>query len=675
MNRGQVKRLRKELERLRTAGKEWEVLRLIERENAVDEFRSVWDDLWRSQTRHAFRTAALMDSFLQHIKEFPAVPDTIDINFMRTVGDYLEGREVTAIIAGMTGLSAPAEALRRELLRKGAEKLPENGKLRKLLTTFATTPEQIQQKEYRQLSTLLASYPAISSETREILEELFTRARKLNGASAVKNKADGVAESELIIIDVAMHRAHSVLAPPLFSVVVAPILAQICVAIRRVAELNPDKGARLALAVPFCMENLTTGGWPVLRKKFQLEAGLTFSVTDRESLRKTAQSATFEEHFLLVYKLVNIMSASQTFDVHLQDILIILFKAIFKELASRRANISARDQRRLAAVFGPFFSKNQDFLYGSMQDLPYLLDSAAAAGCLDAVSALLHAFFAVMVRDRTMIANTRSMLKLLPIISEKDIAELFGRHKELITNDLKALKGMLDISRECSHDLDAPVARSLGLSLLSLLVMNTLLDGGGRNSLMSMIMGPMSDEASHISKRLIKGMETFSGNPQFSLPVELAKSFPTGKISGKEYGHYLEKQIETDASTDQTIANFIIILETIRQVGTAQRMEMPFGQMLNTAPLTKQLLSVGLDVFCGKKEQIMRYSTAHLTTFADVIRKYGDGLGLERYMLLIGNAAGERSQAGDEVAAKLHINAMDYISSTMKTAKKRGRRR
>jgi hypothetical protein len=423
------------------------------------------------------------------------------------------------------------------------------------------------------------------------------------------------------------------------------------------------------------MEKLVGSGWAELRKKFQLEAAHEFSAADLASLRKTTQNATFEERFLLVNKLAKIMSSQQDFDEDLQDTLIILFKGIFKELAMRRTKISDRDQRRLAAVFGPFLSRNIDFLYNSFEELPFLLDAAAVAGCLDTVSALLHTLFAVMARDRAMIANARSMLKLVPLIQEKDVAEFFGQYREALAEDLKSLKGMLDICRECGHELDEHVARSLDLLLLSALILHTLMGGGGRNSFMAMIMGPMSNESAQMCKKLIKGMECFSGNPLFSSPVALARSFPSGKISGKEFGQYLEKQIATSHSTEQAIADLIVVLETIRRASEAQQNDTPFGDMLGGNSLTKELLTAGLHVLCGKKDQVMRHSTADLATLADIICKYGDSCGFERYMQLIANSAAERGVSGDEAARKLYKYATDYIIQVTKPDRKRGRRR
>ena len=193
--------------------------------------------------------------------------------------------------------------------------------------------------------------------------------------------------------------------------------------------------------------------------------------------------------------------------------------------------------------------------------------------------------------------------------------------------------------------------------------------------LIAMASGSMSEDSAQICKRLIKGMECFSGNPLFAAPITLARSFPSGRISGKEFGYYLEKQIDTNPSTEQAIADLIVILETIRQVSGKQRWDMPFGEMLGGNSLIKELLGAGLEVLCGKKQQVMRHSTAGLTSLVDIIRKYGDGRGFERYVQLIGNTAAERGVSGEEAATKLYENTIDYIVRVTKPDRKRGRRR
>jgi hypothetical protein len=176
-------------------------------------------------------------------------------------------------------------------------------------------------------------------------------------------------------------------------------------------------------------------------------------------------------------------------------------------------------------------------------------------------------------------------------------------------------------------------------------------------------------------KKLIKGMECFSGNPLFAAPVALARSFPTGRISGKEFGKYLEMQLDANPSTERAISDFIHILGVIRHLTEAQQLDMPFGDILGGSSLAKGLLTAGLDLLCGKKEQVMRHSTADLATIVDTICRYGDGREFDRYLQLIANSAAERRASGDEAAGKLYEQATDYIIKVAKPDKKRGRRR
>jgi len=675
MNRGQIKRLRKEIDHLRNGGKEWEALRMIDREDAIDGFRSEWDDLWRSQARHALRTAPLMELFLSSLNGFSTVPDSPDIRFMKIIGDYLDGADVTTAISKMSGLSPPAETLRRELLRRQNETLPDDAKLRKLLKAFATAPDAVLQKDYRQLRTLLAPYPAIFQDVSGTVEELLVRSRKLNSASSVKKKLHGFAESELHSIDLALRSLLSSLPEHFFSVVTAPVLAQVSIAVLRIAENSPDQGARMALAAPFCMERLAGSDWPAMQNKFQLEVAKRPTTADRASLRKTANTATFEECFTLVRKITSLMISQDLQDQDIQLTLVILYKRIFRELTVRRATLPEREKRRLTDLLGPIFSKDIHLLFSCTDELPLLLDSAAAAGCLDPVSALLHTYFAVLLRDRVMIANARAMLKILPQIKESDVQSFFNEHQFLLTEGTRALKGALDVCRESGHELDSHFATGLSVLLLTNLVMNTLV-GGEQNSFMAMLLDPMSDESARMCKKLVKGMDCFAGNSFFSIPVELAKGFSSGIISGKDMGKLIEKLLNSGQATEQTIELFVVTLEMVKATSKTQQMDMPFRIAASGGDsLLKELLFSGLDALCGKKDLAARHTTDNLTTLVDVMRIYSDGRGMERYMMLIGNAAAERMLEGDEAASALHKNTMEYISKNAKPEKKRGRQR
>ena len=676
MNRGQIKRIRKELDRLRKGGREWDALGMLARESVVEEFRADWDEIWRVLARQSLRTAAGVEEFLARIRNFDALPETADIGFLMIVGDYLEGRNVSEMLDSVKGLSPPAETLRRELRKQKDAPSITTAKQRNLLERFAVTPEDVLQKDYRQLGVQFsaAALTAGFRKACETLESVLGDARKLNSAPAIKKGIAGVKEADLRRIDLALNQAASGIPPVLFRVLAAPVLAQVSTAIGRIAQINPDQAARLALAAPFCMEMLAGTSWDGLRRKLQLESAHSLTASDRAELRKTAQTATFEEQLSLINKLSRLMSSQRDLDQDLQDTLIILYKGVFRELAKRREKLPDREQRKVAAVFGPVLEKHIDLLYGGSEDFPFFLDAAARAGCLDPSSALLHTFFAAMARDRFMIANARGMLKLLPPIQEKDVRDLFGQYQMYLSDDLKAMKGMLDICRECDHQLDSFVAQVLGMSLLSLMIMNTMVGGSKRLGLLDMFMEDLSDETSQECNKLIKGLDTFTGNPEFAFTVGLAKAFPTGRITGDGFGQLLEERLKAGLSVERVMADAAIMLEAVGGISNAQKMHLPFGDVFGAGSLQRDLLGGALQALCGSKERLTSFTTDSLTRLVSMIRKYGDGRGLERHMLLIGNAAAAKMEAGDEAAKVLHKTILDTITKNKKPAGRGGRR-
>lgn len=674
MNRGQAKRIRKGFDRLRADGREWDALALLDREKGVEEFRAQWEEIWRSLTRAAFRTATGMKGFLARLGGFSDPPDLADIRFIRTVGRYLEGLDVAGELENMTGLSAVAETLRRELLRRKAQP-PAGEKTRELLERFAAKPEGITLREYRRLQTLLKACPSISAAA-DSLGRTLALSRKLNSAAAVKKGAKGVNSRDLAIIEQGLRSVASSAPTDLFRVMAAPVLAHVAVALRRVGENSPNQGACLALSAPFIMEMLAGSRWDELRKRFQLETSHSISATDHSSWRKNARTASLEEKLFLINKLAQLMLSQDRLDRELQDTLVILYKEVFAELVKRRASLPERERKRLASVFGPVLAEHVPLLCGSMEDLPFLLDAAAAAGCLDAPLTLLQTFFALTIRDRAMTANVRGMLKLLPPMEEKDVKELFSEHNYILREEPTLVKPMIEICRECGHEIDAMVAKVLGFSLMSSLIMNSIVGKAGKNmNIPAMIMKDIFGDISRTTKGIIKVVECFEGNPLFSFPAEIAGAFPSGILSGAGYKRLLEKMLSSDVPAKLVVENITSLLQTIRFTCEGRGSGLPFGPLPGGAILRRELLEAGLDVLCGKKNLAERHSTEDLTSILELARSYEQPDGIERYMLVISNVAAERSQQGDTAAGLLHGTIMDLMALKNRSFKRRGRKR
>jgi hypothetical protein len=675
MNRGQLKRIRKEVERLCHCEKEWEALQLISREGAVDEFSAEWTDLWRGRIRHALRTAAAMEEFLTQLKGFPNAPDTPDLRLLKALDQHLAGRDARADIGSLTGLSAPAETLRRELVRLGNLSNSTDPKLAAILNSFALTPEAIAQKDYRRVGELLASSQAGSTKACDTFKEILTRSRKLNSLPAVRRKADGVAPSELRAIDRQLSKALPLLPKALADILAAPVLAQIAAALTRIAESGPDQAATLALCAPVAMDRLAGPAWPDLRKKFSIEGG-TLSAEDRVELRKSCRNAGFEERFRLINKLADLIRSGYGPDQELCQTLVAVYQEIFKDLTQKRAALPEREQRRLAAVLGPVFSRHLPILRHSGGHLPRILDGAAEAGCLDPTLALLHTFFAVKAQDIGMTTKATAMLTLLPPIREKEMEPLFNNYLEFIAEDLKSVKAMLVICRETGHELDQLVAERIGKALLPSLIMNTLSSAGRGNSFMAMLMGPEAKELSRVCKKMLKGMNCFADNPSFSFAISLAQAFPDGKITGALFGLMVHRQLEAQVQPKEIIDFFSLILFSINQITkrSIREMGMPFGNLFANDQLLQEVLLCGLDALCDDPARIASFNAANLSAIVDIVKKYCQGSAMGRYLLLIGNTLPKRAQSGDEAIGRLHADIMDYLALHTKPAKK-GKRR
>lgn len=678
MNRGQLKRIRKEIERLCHCEKEWEALRLISREGGVDELSAEWTDLWRGRVRYALRAAGPMEEFLTQLEGFPNAPDTPDLRLLKALDEHLAGRDVKAFIGGLTGLSAPAETLRRELLRLGDLSKGTDPKLAALLDSFALTPEAVAPKDYRRVGELLSPFSAVSADACGLFEELLTRYHKLNSVQAVEKQADGYFLDELCAIDLQLTGAISYFPQALSELLAAPLLAQVAALLGRVAESSPEQAAALALCAPEAMELLAGRAWPPLREKLRLEAGEELSADDLAGLRKSAREAGFEERFRLVNKLADLMRAEDDLDPELYQILVIVYQGIFKDLTQKRASLPEREQRRLAVVFGPVFSRHLPLLWGLDGDLPFILDDAAAAGCLDPTSALLHTFFAVKGRDRGMTAKARAMLKLLPPIKGNEVECLFAQYQIFLAEDLKSVKSMLVICQESGQELTRLVASSVWTTLLMLLFQTTLTSAAKGNPFFGLLMGPELSDLNRACKKMLKGVGCFADDPEFGNVLSLAQAFPDGQITGERYALMLQRQLDSGVSPEQVIQFFSSFLCSTGEAAKHAEMEigmnLPFGDILGTDELLQEVLLCGLDALCDDPVTVAGFDAANLSAIAEIVKKYCLGNNLNHYLLLIGSVARQRMKSGDKGMEQLQVKLTDYLALQKKPVKK-GKRR
>ena len=154
----QEKRIRKELEKHWRAGRYWEWLALLERENLRRNYGREEQEAWNNLIKRAYRMPANLQDFWSRFPEIKNPPATPEIQCLRILGDFAAGRDVADRLASLKNLPFPAEAFRQMALSWKEDLFPEK-KIRGILDTFIHHPEKVTAKYYAELAGLLAEAP------------------------------------------------------------------------------------------------------------------------------------------------------------------------------------------------------------------------------------------------------------------------------------------------------------------------------------------------------------------------------------------------------------------------------------------------------------------------------------------------------------------------------------
>jgi hypothetical protein len=158
----QEKRIRKELEKHWRAGRYWEWLALLERENLRRNYGREEQEAWNNLIKRAYRMPANLQDFWSRFPEIKNPPATPEIQCLRILGDFAAGRDVADRLASLKNLPFPAEAFRQMALSWKEDLFPEK-KIRGILDTFIHHPEKVTAKYYAELAGLLGESPLAAS--------------------------------------------------------------------------------------------------------------------------------------------------------------------------------------------------------------------------------------------------------------------------------------------------------------------------------------------------------------------------------------------------------------------------------------------------------------------------------------------------------------------------------
>ncbi len=433
------KRVRRDIEKFHRTGRYWELLRLLESENAVSDHSKEYREAWQALTRQAVKQCSAFERFCTEVESLKKLPADPDFRLLMLLKGLVENRNTGQEILQLKGLSPGAEKLRSNFAWFASESGAKDAKLKVLLEKFVREPDKITRRYYEQLAELLPGEP--SSEYVRRLGQIIPNARRLNQKGTVSQGWDGCPAATLKRLDRTMSALSKELPPALRDIVLHPFVHNLALMCRRLApETTRQQGATFVRTMSFAFPRLAGERSAEIKSKLLSDSDDWSGGMDRTpaALREELKRLDLEAKFSLLARLrmtveggpshVSGPGSPDFFDdddedkveqeqqantTHLATTLLTVYRNILGELALRSPTLSAREQRELVRVMEPNLCFDLQFVFDVMPepgDFVGFLRAILDAGCVGTRLGLLSMLAGARYRDRDLHSRAEKFL-------------------------------------------------------------------------------------------------------------------------------------------------------------------------------------------------------------------------------------------------------------------------
>ena len=419
MAKAQLKRAKKELEKLQRSGRHMEWLATAQTLPLTPELQREIDKAWQEAQRRALRTPEAFDDFCRLRGSVGNLPPTPEVAFLLTLADLMDSGgapEAEALFAvnDLTGLFLAAQKQLRQALAAARDWRD----IEAQLALFERTPEKIARKHYQ---TLAAHFSGTLFEQPFLtLGNSMTVFRKLNHkTNLLKPPSDRFLDG-LDLADQQAWNATGSFSPALRRLVLLPFAAQVLLHLRQ-SEPTPanHQVQQLALAVELTFMHAAR---PLVSNElfdllFAEEDG-TLTDGALRTMEQAFPDASFERKLALLRDVRRAFDHQphRELDVNpffaeflanppnkeIERLLISFYKGTLQEIGRRGPHLTPRDRRALVAFLDPLLAMDATRLStptGGRQALAGMLRQAEEAGCMGCRLATSAHFVAIAAKD------------------------------------------------------------------------------------------------------------------------------------------------------------------------------------------------------------------------------------------------------------------------------------
>lgn len=435
INKGKLKRARKELEKSFTQGRYWDFLKNVEAEALGDSFTRESDQAWRALVREAFDSSGKMLRFFAMVKELKTIPHKPDIRFLITVERFLNGENVAAEMETVKNLSPLSLVMQKRLLRWD-DSLSDTKRTEELFALFLKNPGKVTKKHYIEVSDFFSGTYDFALDS---LPFSFESVRKFNLKGSINKKRRGIDLGALAEIDNELKVVGKLCPENIFLTIMAPYLYQVSLLYQNYCWNDTGFAADLCRAMPFLTRQLTGARWQEV-ENLLLESNLQATYENDSSLVRTRiATAGFPEKVKLLNDLGSTLDRldggvdDPVFDnknlaageARIFKDYLLLYKDVLAEIGKTKITLSQRDQKELEQVMSGILEKDFEKFYHDPDACPKFLKAIAQAGCLDTKLALTALIISRHAGDKDMREPAEKALPTLPVPVTKDIEWVF----------------------------------------------------------------------------------------------------------------------------------------------------------------------------------------------------------------------------------------------------------
>lgn len=675
INKGKLKREKKELERLFNLGRHWEFLLGVEKEGFQTAFPQETGKAWRAMVRDAFVSPGLMCSFFSRRRELTSAPQIPDLHFLALVERFIDGADVAAEVAALKSLSPMSQSMAKRLLQWDDTRTDTRNS-EALLTLFVTAPGKVTVK---QVAEAVIYFKTHCGGALTFLSDCFAVLRKANLKGAVAKKRLGVDLGQLAEIDMMLKEEAEEVPESILRLLLAPLLWQLSRLYENYCQEDNAFALELAEVTPYLSARLAGDRWNELeRVLFEDDLSVKYE-DDPRYVRKKIAAADFPEKVRLLRTMATTLhkAADDDYDdfgefddepapnlePQIRADYLLLYQEVLAEIGRNRAGLSPREQRELDRVMGDVLERDfHDFSGEPRQCVDFLL-AVAHAGLLNTKLAISALMIAQPTGNRILREAAESAITALPPPDKGDIHWLFKYFGFLSYPNISDLSPLIRQVRD-NEALLGLIADLVVIQVTRRLVENRMMTFPGFDIFQSLMKGSTRNLKQEMTT-FRSGLQKFSEITEFNQLFLMAESYPEGYV--------------TEAGFKKVLAAQYARLGMVGMIKLMQRLPSPppgmAGMDLETSALFALELRASLELLKEHFSDLHHAPLESLTTLLEILEQ-SDRRSVEAgFLIRLSTLLQERRAAGELDAAPLGVRVEALIRRAAGKTGKKGKRR